>query len=247
MTILIGTIHGDLCIKGYYQLDQALSLYKPKSISLEFPEGTDLAGRVHDVQKKIDEDIDQLSEIALRPWVRILAFESICSQFYEGRAAYDYAQREGIPLHCVDHPSLVCPDLSLFPSLEKVIRNIEAIDPNIQSVIQSLPVEEVLKRFMVFGSTFYENPELLKQWFAHLPVEVQKEFMISSSVDMDTREGYMAERILALEPELHIGGIAHMSEEFSAAFLPGVVPLYRRLGSLVTERYPLAFACERRK
>lgn len=245
MTILIGTIHCNL--EGDRQLEKVLSLYRPRSLSLEFPYGCDLAARVEEINKRIAEEQKKVSKGDLLAWERAFVLKSLSSIFYEGRLAHAYAQKEKIPLHCVDHPDLVGLDLSSFPSAESIVAEVRASPLELREALSVLSVKQALGHIVSVQNDWYKEPELIQKWFDALSPERKKELEYDPQVDPNVREQYMAEKILTLEPEMHIGGMAHMFKRYAAMGSPGVIPLYRRLGSLVTNKYPLAFACEERK
>ncbi len=245
MTTLIGTFHGTFDMNGPARLEKLLSYLHPHAISIEVPEGIDIDGFVTTANERIRDTRRSIRECAAEPWLKQLAQKTVDTYVYELRVAHAQAKKMKAKLYAIDHPDLSEVESFLYvgdaASLMQEI--IDSMSPELQKTAASMDIQEFMKLHGKGSRRLYHDPQLLEALYESLPALQKEKLKINFPVSGNTRESYMAERIRALQPNVHIGGAAHAFPEFAPICLPnGTVPLYDLIKDIVTTRYRLSDA-----
>lgn len=247
MVTLIGTLHSTFDMNGPRRLQRILSVLQPRSISIEVPEGILVEQVLMEMDKRIRAEKEVLKRTNAEPWLRQLAcavYDVLC---YEFVGAHRYATTASIPMYCVDHPLARKIDEyeTNVPHAQDVIEIIlvASLSPEAQKELATMQIEQMLDVHARGSRILYQDPKTLDAFIESLPESQRKQMYIEFDISGNERELYMEDQIRRLQPEVHIGGMAHIYEEFAYLGLPeGTVPLCRRIRDITTARYRLSDA-----
>lgn len=229
---LIGTIHFDF--EGPKRLEVLLAKLKPKSISIEYPTTNesleDIEQRIINARAKYKRVLKQLSipEVLQRFFTE---FFSILA--YEAVLPIQYSKARGIKVYPVDHPSMLGKPFTEEAILEDMRSGLGFIPPQ----INDFKYDHLRKQFVQGMDKGYYDSNVFHEIDKIFP-PTQPAFIYEPRI-AEMREQYMAEQILKINPDLHIGGLDHIFREQSD--LP-VKTLTERLGDKVSEKIRLCEA-----
>lgn len=246
--ILIGTAHIDT--KGPRRLEDLLAELKPGRITIEMSAGLsleDIESRILDMRKEYCRIVRSVSiPPALQHFY--LGFLSISG--YDALVPIQYAQKEGVEVFPVDHP-IVAKYRDQYSQrggdeLEanlKVVEQKARDDPSQYAHLEKVDPNKV---FSYLVDLYYTDPEkaeevfdMSQDWSPNTEVTEEWVEKVNETSFAEQRERFMAEEIRMLYPDVHIGGMAHIYDDYGLC----VTPLYARLKDIVSRRIKL---CEAR-
>jgi hypothetical protein len=237
--ILIETYHWD--IEGSKRLEYLLDKYSPKTMCIEFPENLSL--KEFEKQKKIvvDKRTLEINKTDLPLNFKKILAETINSSGYELFVAVEYSKRTKAKLSFIEHPSLYSELKSGFEGEEdnflKAILS-ELTQEDIEKA-EAMSYEKYRKKFIAASDElFYKNAIFTIENIPSYTQEANDKFKAIALTEK--REQFMAEKLIRINPDIHIGGRLHLSEELRK-YHP-VTPLYQRFGDLVTKKIRLCDA-----
>jgi hypothetical protein len=229
--VFVGTNHLD--IYGCRRLGRLLGSYKPKRVTVEAPSRMEiykLEEFALDCREKQKEEIsgwDFHENNEVVEWLKDLALKLSDSHLHEVTTLAEYCRNnEDIEVYAVDSTEIIC-------ETDRIGLEILFVMSKINERIGSDPLEKILKQetdrcIRLHTETCYMRPttwlsEIDKNSAAleHLPEEVQEELIKGfdqaiQSQDKtynEKREAHMAQKILEIRPEMHIGGLLHAYSE----------------------------------
>ena len=228
--ILIGTVHTDL--EGSGRLRYLLNLYKPRIITIEIPsqlKHQEEEARIAQIKEKkkllLEESIlyNNISENLQQYLLKHME-----NQKYEFSEAHGYSKRTGAELCFVDY-------LPFFEEIKKIDSNLNAdlSEETLQNLRRIFESMEKLSFEDLFTLCQSQNDQAY--YGSKNDIRSLEEFVPKHLIE--EREQYMADKILQIMPEMHIGGVGHMYDGFE--YILPVIPLYKRLGNAVTKKIRL--------
>ena len=244
--ILIGTIHQDL--EGPSRLESLIGRLQPKVLTIEAPANLaiDQLAETLRVRRQL---FERLSLSLKAPnFYKELVGETYKITGYDILVPIDYARRQGIEVHAVDHPALA--ELIEKPVDEKAIvdmHNSYSAQLVKQMRKQHVPVNKLtyaMIRPVIIQQTdrAYYDPHVFDNLSVPYTLQAldQLNRLFNDHQLSEEREQHLTEHILALRSDVHVAGLAHVSEEYKGVLT--VEPLYQRLGEQVSQRIRLCDA-----
>ncbi|MEK6963822.1 MAG: hypothetical protein AABX70_05310 [Nanoarchaeota archaeon] len=233
---LIGTIH-HYDLEGPRRLEKLLQRIKPKKITIETPSDRSPEQVERLLLDRRTQTLDILASVQLPDCVRALYTEMFSQEGYEAMESILYARKEGVQIYGVDHPE-VLKTLSIDENMLR--RQLEEESRSLPSEVLGLSYCQVRPFFVELFDRMYLDKPLLISVFSKIAERLAQEDVdhLRSVMRADepefeeVREQFMADEILRINPDVHIGGLMHMAD---FPELQSGVPLYRRLGSSVDE------------
>lgn len=241
--ILIGTIHIDL--NGPKRLETILNRFRPKKVSIEWPCNIDLREVVNQIQANKQSLLQQLRKLKLDLPSNVLdlMYEENEARGYEFIVPNKYCTRNGLELLCVDHPAISderefkIPESLPQNPYEEVLRELYSqLSSEVISELKNVPYDEFKKRYSKLLDKAYWDSDFLDELDKQIPQWYQQLYMnflgpyLNDPVYIEEREKFMAEKLLSLKPDIHIGGAGHIFEGGYPIEEAGVVPLFKRIG-----------------
>lgn len=242
--ILVGTVHVD--INGPRRLEQVLNTYKPKSVSLEIPSDMDpdeLEQFIFGIRKSTKAAVE---DSGIEENNSIFIFEAVETFGYEACITIEYCRTNDSTLHFSDHPALNNPWKKYLKEFGD--ETIERLPQWKEKPLKIKDYESFRRAYTQKMDGFYfvdSAFELATDVISRISEEDRKKFTetkVKETKHMnrdfkEEREQYMAENILRIKPDIHIGGVGHAFKGFVEVC--SAEPLYRRLGDTVTKRIRL--------
>lgn len=228
--LLVGTVHNDK--EGSERLMKVLKFYKPKKITVECSSSVTIDTYESEKTKSIERVLEEVKDWASSYSINKLKNTS----YYEAEVCIEYARENNCELHFIDEEKeLISSDLvltlfcaesvrryikesKLFVDVEKTFyehyyenkRDRKKKNFNYEKMIEEID-ECSLQKFM---NEYYGEELLIKM----------KKLAEETYGRNSGRDKIMEERILELQPDIHVGGVAHI---FNTGILKK--PLYKRL------------------
>ncbi len=228
--ILVGTVHYDL--DGPRRLEHLLRRFAPRQISVEY--NGSLKGIVIDHEFNKADAAEAVKKVDLPENLKQLFVEAASIYGYEVRIPLLYSltvHHRGIAT--VDDNRPIRPRIDIDKELKYLIDAINRRRP----INPELPYEHLRKSTVAYFDRAYNDGQIfeeIEKMFEELEIEVPE------IEDPERRERVMAENIIGLRPDMHIGGMLHAFEYPDVEH--SVTPLYKRLGDMVTQRIRLCEA-----
>ena len=222
--ILVGTSHIDL--QGPERLEHLLEQIQPKIITVEISANLSLDDVADQIIEGRATQIQRLKATDMYESYKRLLTEIYSIRAFDALVPIQYARANGVEIYPVDFPSQ--------ESKAKIFRN---EDKELLAILTSiyghrLPYDQYRKAFIDWHERMFYSPEVAR--------DLARLFNIRGTVEdkpAEEREQFMAERILEKNPDVHLGGLAHVIDEPPIPF--PVTPLYLRLGDRVSQRIRL--------
>jgi len=241
--ILVGTMHLDL--EGPRRLENLLNRFRPKRISVECPKGTnqiEVRDSIINHRRKTQRIIRGM-RMPDNYQKQMLEYQEV--KAYEIATILDYCRTNRCSAFFVDHPAI--------PVTFSCEGFREALESQVKIIPQSSgqPYESLRKRTVEIFDLAYYDLDLFKQIEEMARQLTPPDHSESTTNNLsytenpflrtgfeEERERFMASEILGLRPNLHVGGVAHVFEEFKP-IMPMDKQLYELLGDFVTQRIRL--------
>lgn len=221
--ILIGCSHIDL--QGPERLEKLLGKIRPKIITVEISANLSLDDVADQIIEGRATQIQRLKATNMRESYKLLLTEIYSIRAFDALVPIQYARTNGVEIYPVD-----------FPSLEPEAKIFGNEDERLLAILTSLPYSSLYDQFRNVYISWHErmfySPEVAR--------DLARLFNIRETVEdkpAEEREQFMAEQILEKNPDMHLGGSAHLIDEQPFPF--PVTPLYVRLGDRVSQRIRL--------
>ena len=226
---MIGSNH--LEIRGSLLLESLLNKHEPESITIEFPSNYS----INEIEELIlsPPKVDYLQLLDMPDNLKKLLVEFHLNRGYDALVPIRYAQNRGMDVYPVDYPD-VAKILMSQKNKEITQEKFNAKLKNIPLQIWQMTYDKFREQFIRETDNVYFNRELFDvQVYSALidllffDKQIQNIQKIFEPEFAERREEYMAQRILDINPDMHIGGAIHIFESYSQNF--PVKQLYRRL------------------
>ncbi|MBN1646209.1 hypothetical protein JW868_04180 [Candidatus Woesearchaeota archaeon] len=237
--ILVGVNHEDF-FAGSQKLLYLLNRFQPRSVTLELPPNLTPCEVLENLQDAICDIREAIDAVSLPYNFRRFFHARARLLGFDLRTTMQYLDRTSGVYHFVDDPVV-----TEVPQHDKDIvwyRNFAAL---LKPEHASIPVPDLVQMDDELQARIYTDPkavalynaieEMLDPEYHEWNLDVN-DFANSNQERRDTR---MAERILALRPDMHIGGLLHL---FSTEFYPEGGGLTDKLGDAVSDRIILVDA-----
>ena len=253
---LVGTIHVDL--EGPRRLEHLLQLHKPGVVTVECPRNLSIDETVNLFLARRAVSAEVLESTEMPAFLRDYYKEYFSILGYEIVVAAEYAREEGAQIYPVDHPD-IAKLMSFEVGKEALIKELkEVADAALLQLAQSqidaskITYAQARPGIVKQIDMTYFDPDLFKKLVGSMDItrkqtenmlirlSEQQRRIFSDPAFGEEREQSMANAVLERNPDMNIGGVAHILEGPTEAL--NVVPLYARLGNKVTERIRLCDA-----
>ncbi len=233
----IGTVHWDLA--GKERLERVLAEIKPTRITIEFPATWSIEeteSRIIHTRAKTTEAISSLVDI---PYLaKALLMDIFWNNGYEALTSINYARQEGAEIYTVDHP-LVTRDWVRQDDIDGFKKSLQETLEMIPTIPKMDYIQFRMKAIRAFDRV-YTQPEIFQEMNRYFPstIILPAETWFLDPTRENEREEFMEREIRRWNPDLHIGGVAHLFEGYFGS--PEVIPLYVRLADIMTKRIRLS-------
>ncbi|MCH7681340.1 hypothetical protein IID10_18585, partial [candidate division KSB1 bacterium] len=191
-------------------------------ITVEFPEGRSAEEAVRLISDVAIRRIEQVKQSDLPENFKRVLCEIYGAMGYELITPIQYSRESGSKIYFVDHPD------SLPSQDETENLRLEAL--KITEKKKKIPYDVLRAGFVKYFDRAYQNPEALDNMTLTAETERELEESMGHLLDEDfeeEREQFMANEIIRIKTDLHVGGMAHI---FGGDDSFTVQPLYKRLG-----------------
>ncbi len=227
---LVGTVHTD--INGPKRLEKLLETERPRVISVECSSlflAEDLASSFEQVRAAPGFLLNMLPSVGQRLYREIFSVYG-----YELIVANNYAKQNGARIHLVDGPGGIH-FLEVHNFRTQVFQLCSAELKNLAIDAGKATYNQLKSGYIKTIDDIYSNPKLLEEIMdrgitTHEGPAAQPANEKSMMKREQRREKYLARNLKRFVPDVHIGGVAHISEGFFP--YEGFLPLYRLLGAL---------------
>lgn len=234
---LIGIAHWD--IEGPNRLEHILSRHSPRVITIEAPKFSTI--------KELETRILQ-NRVILKKFIEQSNLPTNFKQVYQeimGTERYEsiipilYSSTTSSEIYCVDHPNMKEHYLTKL--------NIESFNSEMfNENMKHISCDKLRQAYIKNTDTSYYSTQFVYQLIENMHPQLNALLLKESEKNIfkedfiEEREQFMAESILEINPDIHIGGMAHIFECYSGIF--SIKPLLERLGDKVSDRIRLCEA-----
>ena len=218
--ILIGTVHTDL--DGPKRLERILEKYKPRVITIETPNNISLNDFIYYEKRRINQCKDYVKNLELSENKRKLLLEILDNVHYESTILRDYAQLNSSEIYPVDidESQLQEPmdeSMMKFGLISMLLRSINGSDLDTFEILR--------KRYITSMANYYDS--FYKEISTyHYSNPISDNNLQAEIIEDNFREQFMADKISRIKPDMHIGGFAHIFDEYLRGY--DVISLYKR-------------------
>ena len=220
-------------IKGPERLERVLRQYRPSSISVEFPRDIALEVAREKYVELREQRLAELEEARIDERLKLIPRKAIRAIGYEVLVPYEYCRCEDAELYFVDVGGWEIPREDTF-----VANMLAGVMQNEKRILQ-MDEEELLREYVRVIDAVYEDIEAYREIHQNIPneqVSVEPIDKLFFEEKQEEREKAIADELVRVRPEMHVGGIAHMYPEYG---MFEIKTLYDRVKDLVEERKKL--------
>ena len=182
------------------------------------------------------ETIKEIQGLGVHQAVEEFRIRYVSALGYELRVVRDYQAQTGAEVYLVGHPEMA-ESAGSIGGRQMLIASVRMMND------AAAPFQRVVQADVIAQAHIQETDNRYSDQLEYREKNLPDESQTTASQKTldpgfaEMRQRHIYELILVHMPELHIGPIQHNLECYSLT--PGVLPLYARLGSLVTESITL--------